>query len=89
MVALTLQMPEHAPDFGCSLTDDAFEAFLGELRIVSPALADKLQRHVTSSSKVFVELDARETGFIASAANTVLQSRLVEDDCLELLAELT
>ncbi len=71
-----------------SLGAETFRALLGELRIVSPALADRVEPAAVERGDRVVELDARETTLLASAAETLLQSPLVDDPELEQIAQL-
>ena len=62
-------------------------ALLGELRIVSPALADKVQDVIFLNAS-HMQLDHRELNLLAVAAENVCHSPLIEDPELEKLAQL-
>jgi hypothetical protein len=88
MMPLTFRMPERGIELTVGLNDATFRPLLGELRIVSPLLATKIEDVAVDAGDHVVELDERETTFLASAAATLLRSPLVDDPELEQIAEL-
>jgi len=88
MVPLTLRMPERGLQLTVMLADETFRPLIGELRIASTQLADKLEQAALNRDQQITELDQRETGLVAVAARVLLESNLVDDPELEHLAQL-
>ena len=87
MVPLSLTMAERHLGLDVELADETLRPFLGELRVVSPLLASKIEDAVLSHAGV-IELDEREVGFLATAAAVLLKGGLIDDPELRVLAEL-
>jgi hypothetical protein len=79
-------MPDRGLELNVELGDATLRPFLGEIRIVSPALADKVENAALHDTPV--DLDEREIQFVASAAQTLRQSSLVDDSELDEIARL-
>ena len=84
MATLTLQTPDQ--ELVVDLDDETIRPLVGDLRIASPALAEKFEEAVFVPLQVLL-LDEREVELLAAAAKTVSNS-FVEDPALEQLAHL-
>jgi hypothetical protein len=87
MVTLTLGLAGNANDLELELADESLRPLIGELRIVSPLLAAKVEDAVVAGSGT-LQLDEREVEFLATAARVVAKGDLVHDPTLDRLAQL-
>ena len=79
-------MRERSLELSVMFGDETFRPFVGEVRILSPGLAAKLERAALDDHTV--DLDERETECVSSAAQALLRSALVKDPELDHIAEL-
>jgi len=70
-----------------TLQEETFAALVGELRIVSPLLAGKVEDAVRDDGAVWLEDE--EVEFLAAGANIARKSDRAEDTELERIARLT
>ena len=87
MVALSLRLAGHPNELEFELADETFRPLIGELRIVSPLLAAKLEDAVVVGTGA-LELDERDVEFVATAARVVAKGDLVHDPALDRLGQL-
>jgi hypothetical protein len=71
-----------------NLADSTIQPLVGELAVVSPRLADKVQQAAFDVSSNVVLLDEEEVEFLAAAALVVSKSVLDDDPELDRLAGL-
>ena len=87
MVPLHLRMRRRGLALDVELEDETVRPLLGELRIVSPLLASRIEDAVAAHDPV-VHLDDDEVEYLRTAARVLVTNPRVTDPELRLIAQL-
>lgn len=85
MTSISFRAPGSGVALDVILANKTFKALVGELQIVSPILADKVD-HAVGQPRHIVLLQEDEVELLAAAARVVSKSDTLDDSDLERLA---